>query len=160
MEGSTLATVLHFCANIQDFPYRPNRAYNELDKAIGRRVGTAIASSAERRALSGRLRSDGGGLPGRQDHRQGRYGVDPPRGAHVRRRRVDRAAWVHRDAGRGPDEGAGVRGRVRQSSHRQRIHVKAPSPRKRMRPRAPQSSQVCSEAITVASVSAVVNGHL
>ncbi|MFG2919781.1 hypothetical protein ACGF0D_43840 [Kitasatospora sp. NPDC048298] len=43
--GSSLASVLHFCANIQDWPYEPNRAYNELDKAIGRRVGAAISQA-------------------------------------------------------------------------------------------------------------------
>lgn len=45
LAGSTLAAVLHFCANIQDWPYRPNHAYNELDKAIGRRVGAAISQA-------------------------------------------------------------------------------------------------------------------
>ncbi|MEJ8654920.1 hypothetical protein WKI65_44490 [Streptomyces sp. MS1.AVA.3] len=47
LAGSTLAAVLHFCANIQDWPYRPNHAYNELDKAIGRRVGAAISQALQ-----------------------------------------------------------------------------------------------------------------
>ncbi|MFE0580205.1 hypothetical protein [Streptomyces sp. NPDC058874] len=45
LSGSALAAVLHFCSNIQDWPYRPNHAYNELDKAIGRRVGAAISQA-------------------------------------------------------------------------------------------------------------------
>ncbi|MFI6881175.1 hypothetical protein ACIBL6_47795 [Streptomyces sp. NPDC050400] len=47
LAGSTLAAVMHFCANIQDWPYVPNRAYNELDKAIGRRVGAAISEALQ-----------------------------------------------------------------------------------------------------------------
>lgn len=47
LSGSTLAAVLHFCSNIQDWPYRPNSAYNELDKAIGRRVGSAISQAMQ-----------------------------------------------------------------------------------------------------------------
>jgi hypothetical protein len=45
LAGSSLASVLHFCANVQDWPYLPNHAYNALDKAIGRRVGAAISQA-------------------------------------------------------------------------------------------------------------------
>ncbi|MFB8442710.1 hypothetical protein ACFC7A_27030 [Streptomyces niveus] len=47
LAGSTLASVLHFCANIQDWPHYPNHAYNELDKAVGRRVGAAISQALQ-----------------------------------------------------------------------------------------------------------------
>ncbi|MGK3106110.1 hypothetical protein [Streptomyces sp. WAC05858] len=45
LSGSTLAAVLHFCSNIQDRPHWPNSAYNQLDKAIGRRVGASISQA-------------------------------------------------------------------------------------------------------------------
>ncbi|MGW3045589.1 hypothetical protein ACWC9T_37495 [Kitasatospora sp. NPDC001159] len=47
LAGSTLASVLYFCANVQDRPYLPNHAYNGLDKAIGRRVGAAISQALQ-----------------------------------------------------------------------------------------------------------------